>query len=54
MHDGNGTNIDGFETPDSRRLLPGTCFSIEPGVYLPGNSACAASSTRLLTERRSL
>ncbi|MGH7789980.1 MAG: M24 family metallopeptidase [Candidatus Binatia bacterium] len=33
---GNGANIDGFETPDSRRLLPGTCFSIEPGVYLPG------------------
>jgi len=33
---GNGANIDGFETPDSRRLLRGTCFSIEPGVYLPG------------------
>jgi Xaa-Pro dipeptidase len=33
---GNGANIDGFETPDTRRLLPSTCFSIEPGVYLPG------------------
>jgi Xaa-Pro aminopeptidase len=33
---GNGANIDGFETPDTRRLLPGTCFSIEPGVYLAG------------------
>ena len=33
---GTGANIDGFETPDSRRLLPGTCFSIEPGIYLPG------------------
>ena len=33
---GNGANIDGFETPDARRLLPGTCFSIEPGIYLPG------------------
>jgi len=33
---GNGANIDGFETPDSRRLLPRTCFSIEPGIYLPG------------------
>ena len=33
---GNGANIDGFETPDTRRLLPGTCFSIEPGIYLPG------------------
>lgn len=33
---GNGANLDGFETPDSRRLLPRTCFSIEPGIYLPG------------------
>lgn len=33
---GNGANIDGFETPDSRRLLRGTCFSVEPGIYLPG------------------
>lgn len=33
---GTGANIDGFETPDTRRLLAGTCFSIEPGVYLPG------------------
>lgn len=33
---GNGANIDGFETPDSRRLLPSTCFSIEPGIYFPG------------------
>ncbi|MEO8601269.1 MAG: M24 family metallopeptidase [bacterium] len=33
---GNGANIDGFETPDSRRLLSGTCFSIEPGIYLAG------------------
>ena len=33
---GNGANIDGYETPDTRRLLRGTCFSIEPGIYLPG------------------
>jgi Xaa-Pro aminopeptidase len=33
---GNGANIDGFETPDTRRVLPRTCFSIEPGIYLPG------------------
>lgn len=33
---GNGANLDGFETRDSRRLLPHTCFSIEPGIYLPG------------------
>jgi len=33
---GDGANIDNFETKDYRRLLPGTCFSIEPGIYLPG------------------
>lgn len=33
---GNGANIDNFETQDVRLLLPGTCFSIEPGIYLPG------------------
>lgn len=34
---GNGANIDNLETQDARRLLPGTCFSIEPGIYLPGD-----------------
>ncbi|MBX3237598.1 MAG: aminopeptidase P family protein [Nitrospiraceae bacterium] len=33
---GNGANIDNLETQDGRRLLPNTCFSIEPGIYLPG------------------
>lgn len=32
---GNGANIDNLETQDGRRLLPDTCFSIEPGIYLP-------------------
>ena len=32
---GNGANIDNLETQDTRRLLPDTCFSIEPGIYLP-------------------
>lgn len=32
---GNGANIDNLETQDARRLLPDTCFSIEPGIYLP-------------------
>ncbi|MEK6603800.1 MAG: M24 family metallopeptidase, partial [Nitrospirota bacterium] len=34
---GNGANIDNLETQDNRRLLPRTCFSIEPGIYLPGD-----------------
>lgn len=33
---GNGANIDNLETQDNRRLMPRTCFSIEPGIYLPG------------------
>jgi Xaa-Pro aminopeptidase len=32
---GNGANMDNLETHDERRLLPWSCFSIEPGVYLP-------------------
>src|SRR5947208_10912543 len=31
---GNGVNIDDFETRDSRRITPGVCFSIEPGIFL--------------------
>ena len=32
-----GANIDHFETNDERTLLPGSCFTIEPGIYLPGD-----------------
>jgi len=32
---GNGVNIDNLETRDQRTIIPGVCFSIEPGVYLP-------------------
>lgn len=31
---GNGANIDNLETHETRRILPGCCFSIEPGIYL--------------------
>jgi Xaa-Pro aminopeptidase len=34
---GQGASIDNLETHDTRRLLPMTCFSIEPGIYLPGD-----------------
>ncbi|MCC7309188.1 MAG: aminopeptidase P family protein [Acidobacteria bacterium] len=33
---GNGANIDNLETRDSRRLISGTAFSLEPGIYLEG------------------
>ena len=32
---GNGANMDGLETRDDRKVVPRTCFSIEPGIYLP-------------------
>ena len=28
-------NLDGYETRDTRRIIPGVCFSVEPGIYLP-------------------
>jgi Xaa-Pro aminopeptidase len=33
---GNGANIDNLETKDTRSIIAGTCFSIEPGIYLEG------------------
>lgn len=32
---GNGAHLDDYETKDERRLLPGTGFTIEPGLYFP-------------------
>ena len=32
---GAGANMDNLETHDARRVIAGTCFSVEPGIYLP-------------------
>jgi Xaa-Pro aminopeptidase len=32
---GNGANMDNLETHEERRVMPRTCFSVEPGIYLP-------------------
>lgn len=32
---GNGANMDNLETHEERHVMPRTCFSIEPGIYLP-------------------
>ena len=32
---GNGANMDNLETHDERKIIPGTFFSVEPGIYLP-------------------
>ncbi len=33
---GTGANLDSLETLDDRILIDNTCFSVEPGIYLPG------------------
>ena len=33
---GSGANLDNLETHDIRLILPNTCFSVEPGIYFPG------------------
>ena len=33
---GSGPHLDNFETADTRTLIPGIGFSVEPGIYLPG------------------
>ncbi len=36
---GNGVHMDDLETKEERTLIPGICFSIEPGIYLAGEMA---------------
>ena len=47
---GNGANIDNLETRDSRRLIPRTAFSIEPGIYLEGKFGIRSEIDVYLTE----
>src|SRR5436309_5541237 len=51
---GNGANIDNLETQDQRHLLPQTCFSIEPGIYLPGDFGIRSEVDVYLTEREAI
>jgi len=48
---GNGANIDSLETKDGRRLMPRTCFSLEPGIYLPGQFGIRSELDVYLSER---
>jgi Xaa-Pro dipeptidase len=48
---GNGANIDDFETKDSRRVIPRTCFSIEPGIYLEGKFGVRSEINVYVSER---
>ncbi len=49
---GNGVNIDNFETKDERELVPGICFSIEPGIYLSGEMAARSEINVFVTKER--
>jgi len=51
---GNGANIDGLETQDTRRLMPRTCFSIEPGIYLMGEFGIRSELDVYVAEREAL
>jgi Xaa-Pro aminopeptidase len=51
---GNGANIDNLETQDGRKLLPHTCFSIEPGIYLPGDFGIRSEVDVYLTDRKAI
>jgi len=46
---GTGAHLDNLETHDTRLILPFTCFSVEPGVYLPEFGI--RSEVNMLTER---
>lgn len=47
---GSGPNIDNFETNDSRELLSGVGFSVEPGVYLEGRFGVRSEVNVFLTD----
>jgi Xaa-Pro aminopeptidase len=51
---GNGVNIDDLETRDDRRLVPGVCFSVEPGIYLPGSMAVRSEINVFVTPKGSV
>jgi len=51
---GNGVNIDNLETKDERLLVPGICFSIEPGIYLDGEMAVRAEINVFITPQGSV
>ncbi|HWT03550.1 MAG TPA: M24 family metallopeptidase [Pyrinomonadaceae bacterium] len=48
---GNGANIDNLETRDSRRIIPRTTFSIEPGIYLEGKFGIRSEIDVHVTDR---
>jgi len=48
---GFGPPIDDTETFDDRQLIPGVGFSVEPGVYLPGEAGVRSEVNVVIGER---
>jgi Xaa-Pro aminopeptidase len=51
---GNGANMDNLETRDERRLIPRTCFSIEPGIYLEGRFGVRSEVNMYLSDQEAI
>ena len=49
---GYGVHMDNLETRDERMVLPGTCFSIEPGIYVPGEMGVRTEINVFITPDR--
>jgi Xaa-Pro aminopeptidase len=47
---GTGANLDNLETHDVRLILANTCFSVEPGIYFPGEFG-VRSEINMLTQQ---
>lgn len=51
---GNGANIDNLETRDYRRLIPRTCFSIEPGIYFVNDFGVRTEINVYITDKNDI
>lgn len=48
---GSGPHLDNLETHEERLLLPGVGFSVEPGVYLPGEIGMRSEVNAFIADR---
>lgn len=48
---GSGPHLDDYETHDDRLLVPGVGFSVEPGIYLPGEFGIRSEVNVFWSER---
>ena len=51
---GAGPHLDNLETREERRLIPGVGFSIEPGIYLPGEFGMRSEVNAYLSEHEAV